>query len=244
MNLQTEGDVPRGYVLVVGAPGPDRDALAQIMRDAAMEVAVASEGDVLVTTDLVPPRLLVLDDTGNREERHATLRRITSHRQLVGVPVLILASQGDIESYSSAITKGAAAYLVKPVSIPQLVDIAQKLSGWVGITDRTEKRFRMRRPLIMRIDLDVRSQKLKLTGHLMDVSGGGCRIEVPEPVAPGEAIRIILHGYDALTHVVLAGEVRWQREVARGVHLLGCRFTGTSTLLAGKLLGFVSSGTT
>jgi hypothetical protein len=91
----------------------------------------------------------------------------------------------------------------------------------------------------------VRSRKVKLAGQLIDVSGGGCRIEVTEAVAVGESIRIILHGYDASTYVALGADVRWYREGADGAHLIGCRFSGTTALLAGKLLGFVTStGTT
>ena len=96
----------------------------------------------------------------------------------------------------------------------------------------------------MRVDVDVRSKKIKVAGHLMDVSGGGCRLELAEAVAPGESIRVILHGYDASTYVALGAEVRWHQEVSAGVHLIGARFTGTTALLAGKLLGFVSSGMT
>ncbi len=37
-----------------------------------------------------------------------------AHPALQGVPLLILAYDADIDSYSGAITQGAAAYLVKP----------------------------------------------------------------------------------------------------------------------------------
>jgi response regulator RpfG family c-di-GMP phosphodiesterase len=229
---------------VVGRLGADRAAIEQTLRNAGMEVAAGSEADVLVAQDLVPPQLLVLDDSGTREERQATLRRLQAHRALQGVPIVVLARDSDIDSYSSAITKGAAAYMVKPAAAEELVTVAQKLSGWVGLTDRTEKRFRVRRPLIMRVDVDVRATKVKIEGHIMDVSGGGCRLELKHKVAAGELVRIILHGYDASTYVALGAEVRWHHEVGPDVHMIGCRFTGTTALLAGKLLGFVSSGLT
>jgi response regulator RpfG family c-di-GMP phosphodiesterase len=187
----------------------------------------------------------VLDDPGGSSERLATLRRLLAHPSLQGVPIVVISPDGDIDSYSGTLTKGAAAYIVKPVVSDELVGIVRKLSEWVDTTLRTEKRRRMRRPLLMRVDVDVRSRKVKLAGQLIDVSGGGCRIEVTEPVAVGEAIRIILHGYDASTYVALGADVRWSREGANGTHLIGCRFSGTTALLAGKLLGFVTStGTT
>jgi hypothetical protein len=174
----------------------------------------------------------------------ASLRHLLAHPSLQGVPIVVLSPDRDIDSYSGTLTKGAAAYLVKPVATAELVSIVRRLYEWVGTHDRTEKRRRLRRPLIMRVDVDIRSQKLKVGGHLMDVSGGGCRIELGVPIEVGETIRIILHGYDASTYVALGGEVRWHKKVADGIHTVGCRFTGTTALLAGKLLGFVSSGLT
>jgi DNA-binding response OmpR family regulator len=233
-----------GYILIVGRAGPDRAATEHALLASGLEAAAASEADVLVANDLMPPTLVIVDDASSKDERVATLRRLQAHPALQGVPILVLAYDSDIDSYSTAITKGAAAYLVKPTATEQLVDVAQKLSGWAATNHNTEKRRRVRRPLIMRVDVDVRSRKVKVSGHLMDVSGGGCRLEVSEEVAPGESIRVILHGYDASTYVALGAEVRWHKEVSPGVHLIGARFTGTTALLAGKLLGFVSSGMT
>lgn len=231
-------------MLVVGRPGPERAAIEQTLRGATLEVAAGSEADVLVTPDLMPPVLLVLDDPGGQPERLATLRRLMGHPSLHGVPIIVLSPDQDIDSYSSTLTKGAAAYLVKPVAPTELLAIVRKLYEWMGTHDRTEKRRRMRRPLIMNVDVDVRASHQKLAGHLLDVSGGGCRIELSSPVPVGETIRIILHGYDASTYVALGADVRWHRQIAPGVHAIGCRFTGTTALLAGKLLGFVSTGLT
>jgi hypothetical protein len=70
------------------------------------------------------------------------------------------------------------------------------------------------------------------------------RRELAEEVRQGELLRIILHGRDASTHVALGVEVRWHQVSPTGTHIAGCRFTGTTALLAGKILGFVSSGLT
>lgn len=81
-------------------------------------------------------------------------------------------------------------------------------------------------------------------GHFNDVSGSGCRVEVPMTLKPGDMLRVILHSQDASTHVALGVEVRWVRASPTGTTEAGCRFTGTTALLAGKMLGFVSSGLT
>jgi response regulator RpfG family c-di-GMP phosphodiesterase len=232
------------YALVVGPDNPDRGWIENTLLQAGIEVAAASEADVLVTGDLLPPRLLVLDDASSREARLASLRRLQAHPALKGVPLLVLAYEGDVESFTEAITKGVAAYLVKPANSGELVETAKRLSGWEGVTDRTERRRRIRRPLIMKIEAVDKQTKAHAMGHFYDVSGSGCRVELRLRVQVGDALRVILHSQDASTHVALGVEVRWVRETAPGVFEAGCRFTGTTALLAGKMLGFVSSGLT
>jgi CheY-like chemotaxis protein len=232
------------YVLVVGPDNQDRAWIETTLLGGGLEVAAASEADVLVTSDLLPPRLVVLDDATSREARLASLRRLQAHPALKGVPFLVLAYERDVESFTEAITKGVAAYLVKPASAQELVETAVRLSGWQSVTDRTERRRRIRRPLIMKIEAVDKQTKAHVMGHFADVSGSGCRLEVPMQVQPGDLLRVILHSQDASTHVALGVEVRWARETAPGMFEAGCRFTGTTALLAGKMLGFVSSGLT
>jgi response regulator RpfG family c-di-GMP phosphodiesterase len=193
----------------------------------------------------VPPHLVILDDSGARAERMETLRRLRSHPALRGVPFVLLAYDADIDSYSDAITKGAAAYIVKPADPDELVTVAKKLCGWMGASDRTEKRRRLRRPLLMRVEIEIRSRKLKVPGQILDVSGQGCRIELAERLATGEVVRVVLQGHEGSTHVTLGAEVRWHKKAEEGdLFEAGLKFTGTTALLAGKILGFVSSGMT
>jgi CheY-like chemotaxis protein len=173
------------------------------------------------------------------------LRRLRGHPALQGVPIALLAYDADIDSYSDAITKGAAAYLVKPADPDEVLSVARKLCGWMGASDRTEKRRRLRRPLLMKVEIDIRSRKLKVPGQILDVSGQGCRIELAEALATGEMVRVVLQGHEGSTHVTLGAEVRWQQKAEDGgLYEAGLKFTGTTALLAGKILGFVSSGMT
>lgn len=232
------------YSLIVGPDSRDRAWVETTLLQGGIEVAAATEADVLATHDLLPPRLIVVDDAASREARMAMLRRLQGHPALKGVPVIVLAYEGDVDSFTDAITKGVSAYLVKPVSGDELLGLAQRLAGWADVTDRTERRRRIRRPLIMKIEVDLRVRKLKIMGQITDASGAGCRIELSEPVAAGDALRVILHSQDASTHVALGVEVRWAKPLEGGGYTGGCRFTGTTALLAGKMLGFVSSGVT
>jgi DNA-binding NtrC family response regulator len=207
-------------------------------------LAAATEADLLATPDIQPPRLVIVDHPGTRAERLASLRRLRSVPALVGVPVVLLSADSDIDSYSEAITAGVSAYLLRPVRSEDLLEVARRLAGWIGVSDRTERRRRLRRPLLMRVEVVIRSTKALLQGQMLEVSVGGCRVEVGAEAPVGELVRVILHANDASTHVALGGEVRWHRAVEGGLHQLGVRFTGTTALLVGKLLGFVSTGTT
>ncbi len=232
------------YALVVGSDNQDRAWIESTLLRGGLEVAAASEADVLAVGDLLPPRLVVVDDATDRAARLASLRRLQSHPALKGVPVVILAYDADVESFTEAITKGVAAYLVKPTSSDELVEMSQRLSGWAGVTDRTERRRRIRRPLIMKIEAVHKATKAHAMGQFTDVSGSGCRLEVPMPLAQGDLLRVILHSQDSSTHVALGVEVRWTKPGEHDMTVAGCRFTGTTALLAGKMLGFVSSGMT
>jgi FixJ family two-component response regulator len=234
----------QGYALVVGPVGPDRDWAAVTLQESGLEVAAATEEEILGGRDWVPPTLLVLDDQSTLDERKGSQKRLQAHPSFIGVPLLILAYDGDIDSYTGALTKGAAGYLIKPVNADELMAAARKLVDWKRNADRSEKRRRLRRPLLMRVDIDLRARKIRIPGEIVDASGAGCRVEMKEPVSPGDLVRIVLHGHDDSTHVALGAEVRWHRVAPSGIHVVGLRFTGTTALLAGKLLGFASTGLT
>jgi CheY-like chemotaxis protein len=233
-----------GYTLVVGPDNEDRTWVVGTLEAGGLEVYAATDEEVHSSTDWVAPHLLVLDDSAGIEQRRLRQARLLAHPNLRGVPLLVLAYDTDIDSFSGAITKGAAAYLVKPVDPDEVVEAAQRLCGWMGSSDLTEKRRRLRRPLLMKVDVEIRSRRVRVPGQMLDASGGGCRIEVGQEIAPGELLRVILHAHEDSTHVALGAEVRWHQLTSSGAHLIGVRFTGTTALLAGKILGFASTGST
>src|SRR4029453_7421125 len=170
------GDGPQAryqYTLVVGPDSEDRAWVEGVLMRGGLEVAAATEADLAALPDIVPPNLVILDDNGNKAERMASFKNVRAHPALVGVPVVVLAYDADIDSFSEAITKGAAAYLVKPASAEELVGVAHKLSGWLGSNDRTEKRRRLRRPLLMKVDVDLRARKIRVPGQIGDAGGAG-----------------------------------------------------------------------
>lgn len=225
----------------MGPPSEDRFAAAAVLGAAGLEVAEMTEAEVHATVDLVPPGVLVLDDLRGRATRDASQARLLAHPALQGVPLVILGYDGDIDSYAGAITHGAAAYLPKPFDHAELAEAGRRLVGWKGRGDDTEKRRRMRRPLLMKVDVERRRDKHRFPGQLLDASGSGCRVEVPEQVSAGELVRVTLHSHGESTHVALGAEVRWHVMTPSGAHELGLKFTGTTAALAGQLLGFAAA---
>lgn len=232
------------YTLVVGPDGDERAWVEDTLMRGGLEVAATALADLEAMPDIVPPRLVILDDTRPRTERMAAFARLKEHSALRGVPVVILAYDSDIDSFSEAISKGAAAYIVKPVSAEELVYTAHKLSGWLSSRDRTERRRRLRRPLLLKVDIDLKDRHARVPGQIVDVSSTGCRIELFEPLQKADRVRVVLRGIEDSTHLALGAEVQWQRRTREGTYAAGLRFTGTTALLAAKVLGFVHTGMT
>jgi ActR/RegA family two-component response regulator len=228
------------YTLVVGSDSPDRAWLESVLMRGGLEVAACSEAELLGMPDVVPPQLVILDDAAGREERMASFANLRAHGPLAGVPIVVLAYDADIESFSTAITRGAAAYLVKPVPAEEIVAVAHKISGWLRSSDRTEKRRRLRRPLLLRVDIEVTGREGVFPGQIVDVSGSGCRIELKQPLDKGNGVRLTLYGVEGSIDLTLAAEVRWQRRAPDGTQVAGVKFTGTAAVLAGRLLGTLS----
>jgi CheY-like chemotaxis protein len=224
----------------VGPDTPDRAWLEGILMRGGLEVAACSEAALLAMPDVVPPQVVILDDSSSREERMASFANLRAYPPLAGVPIVVLAYDADIDSFSTAITRGAAAYLVKPVPAEEVVAVAHKISGWLRSSDRTEKRRRLRRPLLLKVDVDLRSSGLVVPGQIVDVSGSGCRVELGAAVGKGDAVGLTLYGVEGSTDLTLGAEVRWHRETPDGVHVAGMKFTGTAAVLAGRILGTLS----
>ena len=172
----TERSAGYQYTLVVGPDSPDRAWLESVLMRGGLEVAACTEAELLAMQDIVPPQIVILDDSSGRDERMASFANVRSHPALSGVPVVILAYDADIDSFSAGITRGAAAYLVKPAAAEEVVAVAHKISGWLRSTDRTEKRRRLRRPLLLRVDAEIAGRDGVVPGQIVDVSGSGCRI--------------------------------------------------------------------
>lgn len=229
----------RSYALIVSSDESSQNELVAILSTAGFEVAAATPEQLLGMHDLIPPRLVVLDDTSSLAERKEVQKALMRHRPLIGVPLLVLAQDAEIDSFSAAITDGAAAFLRKPIDGADLVAAAKRLVDWTDAGEWTEKRRRVRRPLILKIHVQFRETRVRVPGQMLDASSGGCRVELGQAVAPGEKIQLVLHDQDGgETFLALGAKVRWHCQIDEKRHEIGLRFSGTTALFAGKILGF------
>lgn len=227
-----------GYVLVIGDEGPQRVAVEEALLANGLAVAATTADETLAIPDLTPPRLIALHDSLGGSGLFGRLRQLQNHHSLVGVPIVVLGREGAASEFSAAIASGAAAYLTRPVEGEELLAAVSRLSGWRGRGHFTEKRRRVRRPLLMPITLEVKASGAHLPGQMLDASTGGCRLEVTGAVAPGEAVKVRLRPQD-MGSIGLTAEVRWVCPTIDGRQEIGVHFTGTSAILAGKVLGLV-----
>jgi hypothetical protein len=93
----------------------------------------------------------------------------------------------------------------------------------------------------MRVDVAVDGRESAVAGQMIDVSAKGCRVELPWAIDAGAAVHLTLYGLEGSTDLTLAGEVRWTAPVPGGAHVAGIRFTGTSAVLASRLLGTLTA---
>lgn len=83
--------------------------------------------------------------------------------------------------------------------------MAHKISGWLRSTDRTEKRRRLRRPLLLRVDVEVAGRDGVVPGQIVDVSGSGCRVELKQPLEKGSVVRLTLYGVEGSIDLSTSG---------------------------------------
>jgi DNA-binding response OmpR family regulator len=229
-------------VIVVGPPGRERERMADVLRRADLSVTLLTEAEALGRGRLTPPHLVVLVRGGPRADREASQVRLLSHPALHGAPLLVVGAETDVDSYGGALARGASAYLASAASPPEVRALARRLVRGAerrrteGRADAHDRR-RARRPLLLKVEVEDRARRFRLSGHIVDIGPSGCRLELAEPLAQGAPVGLQLHAYRRTTGIVLAGSVRWTRPGEGGMHLVAVRFNGTSAVVARRLFG-------
>ena len=90
MTREDGPDARYQYTLVVGPDTEDRAWVEGVLMRGGLEVAAATEAELAAMPDIVPPSLVILDDSGNRPERMTSFHSVRGHTALVGVPVELI----------------------------------------------------------------------------------------------------------------------------------------------------------
>jgi hypothetical protein len=203
----------RDAVVVAGPAGPERSRVERALRSAGLRPvreAPAPVLTVLMGDAAVPP--------------------------WPPPPVIVVSSRTDIDSFTNAITSGAAAYLASPVDEGELAASAARLARWRQGPVAGNTRRSARRPLLLEVDLAAGARRMR--GHLLDVSASGCRVEVEGSVRRGEEVAFTPRALGASTGIALGAVVTWTRRAGRdGPCTAALRFNATSALLAGRIFG-------
>lgn len=236
--------VDRGcaLILIVGGSAEDGRWLEDALRATALPISVRSLDEVLDAgsgdAPALRPSVVVLHERRRREDLLDALDRVRAHLVLGSVPLVVVDHERDIERFTAAVARGAAACVSPPLDPAHLRATVVRLARWRDAPGgRRERRQRRRRPLLLRVDVHLPSEGGVLSGLLRDVSSSGCRVEAPQAVRPGTAVAITPYGYDASLEFRVAAVVRRHAEIERGLHVLACRFAGTGAVMAPRLFG-------
>jgi hypothetical protein len=161
-----------------------------------------------------------------------------AHAPWPDVPTIVVSSKTDIDSFTNAITSGAAAYLVAPVAAAELTATVCRLAQWIPPAPGPGARRRSRRALLLDVDLVIEGRHAR--GHLVDVSAGGCRVETYGRIRRGSEVKLTPRALGTTTGIALGATVtRTRRDdsVQPPICEVALRFSGTSALLAARIFG-------
>jgi len=225
----------------VGGSAEDGRWLEDALRPGGFPVSVLRLEDALGGPRTASvPAVVVLHERRRREDLLAALDRVRADPVLGAVPLVVVCHERDVERFTAAVSRGAAACFSPPLDPAQLRSTIGRLARWRDGAGPVERRLRRRRPLLIRLDVHLPGD-VTVAGLLRDVSTIGCRLETPCTVAPGTAIGLTPYGYDSSLEFRIGATVRRCVPLAPGVHVLACRFSGTGAVMAPRLFAVRAS---
>src|SRR5438105_10081356 len=187
-------------ILVVGGSPEDGRWIEDALRPSGLPIRVRPLAGALACEDGQPdtasPEVIVLHERRRREDLLASLDRLRAQPWLSHAPLVVVDHEKDIERFTAAVARGAAACVCPPFDPAQLRATVMRLARWRDAAGAADRRRRRRRPLLLRVDVHVSHEGRVLAGLLRDVSASGCRLETSEGLCPGAEVAITPYGYD------------------------------------------------
>jgi signal transduction histidine kinase len=135
------------FILVVDDNPTNLSVLSQALREAGLEVRIATDGeDALEQVEHKLPTLILLDVQMPGIDGFETCRRLKENPRTQDIPVIFMTALADAESKVKGLTLGAVDYITKPFEQTevlarvrihlQLRHLTQTLKDWNGILEQ------------------------------------------------------------------------------------------------------------
>ena len=204
-------------VLVVEDDCDLRMLMWRIFADARHEVAVA--GDAMEARERfssLRPELVVLDLVLPGLDGWAVLRDI--QRLPSPPPVVMMSVQDQSEVFTRAQAEGVAAYVQKPFSVAELLDVCERAArgerpATSGLRDR---RVARRRAMQVPAQVLAQGDGWWTTGEITDLGSGGARLAMAAPLAGDGSVRVAFALPGDGRRVSFEGRLQWRAPEARG----------------------------
>ena len=193
-------------ILIVDDQPSIRGVLELALQEAGAEVWTAPDGKLaLELLGSKIPDLILLDLSMPNMDGWEVMEAIKSLPRVSGIPVILETSTEDYPSFDRARKLGAAAFISKPFRLGELVetcrrtlDGARPLQGKLGTTPEAKGQ---------RVELLDADGDLLATGWLLDHDAKGAQVDLGQPLALSQAVRLSLQ--DRAGVEALEAEVRW-----------------------------------
>jgi DNA-binding response OmpR family regulator len=171
-------------ILIVEDDDDLRGLVERVFLDRGCEVAVAHDGaDGIELLHAQPPDLLILDLILPGLDGWAVLEHLRGRASAPAV--VVMSVRTEYESVERASREGVAAYVEKPFSVRELVEVCEEvLDGRRGALARLAGERRTATRHLLRVAAEVLAEEgdWRSPAEVLDLSTGGARIAVPTPL--------------------------------------------------------------
>ena len=208
------------HILVVDDDANVLSLMERVLAGAGFEVDQADGGRTaikkieaarpdLVTLDLVMPDV---DGWG-----------VLAHLRRVPAPPPVLVVTGHPDSVGPfSVMASVAAYIVKPFSTGELVTTCRKILAARAPKPpgQEDRRQEPRRMFVVQAQVLSSAGEILGTGHIVELSPGGVRLDVNLDLQPGREVEIVFRLPGAKEPVRAKSVVRWRQDPATGLQLV------------------------